>query len=78
VRKRLAAACSARVDHTDRFDQKAVSSPIGDRGVLHAAGHDERLARTRGDVGVPELDGDFTADDNGQLIGVLVAANSLL
>jgi hypothetical protein len=74
----LAAACSARVDHTDRFDHQGRELTIGDRGVLHAAGHDERLARMRGDVGVPQLDGEFTADDNGQLIGVLVAANSPL
>ena len=45
---------------------------VSDGAAFDAAWHDEQLAMTKGDVAVAQLDGQLAADDEKQLVGVVM------
>jgi len=49
-----------------------VDLDVSDGAAFDAAWHDEQLATTKGEVAVEQLDGQLAAEDEKQLVGVVM------
>jgi hypothetical protein len=66
------AAGIAGVDGARGFDEQDVGLLVGLGAVLDAAGDDEQLAGAELDIAVAKLDGEPAAEDQEEVVGVVV------
>lgn len=66
------ATCVTGVDRAGSFDEQGMYLFVGHGAVLNTTGHDEQLPRAYCDIAVAQPDGQFAADHEEQLIGVVV------
>jgi D-inositol-3-phosphate glycosyltransferase len=62
----------ARVRRAGRLDEQEMDLLAGHRTVLHPSGHDEQLARAERDAAVPHLDGEMPAEDQEEVVRIVV------